>query len=54
VKNIADREGLVNCLNERKGIVGNLSRLVATRLESQEVQVWQAAKATSPSLGLYA
>ena len=26
-------------------MVGTVSRLVATRLESQEVQVWQAEKA---------
>ena len=57
VKNILDRAGLGNCWNEGKGIgemVGTVSRLVATRLESQEVQVWQAEKATSPSLGIYA
>ena len=31
-------------------MVATVSRLVATRVESQEVQVWQAEKATSPSL----
>ena len=35
-------------------MVGTVFRLVATRLESQEVQGWQAEKATSPSLGIYA
>ena len=34
-------------------MIGTVSRLVATRLESQEVQVGQAEKATSPSLGIY-
>jgi len=40
VKNILDRAGLGNCWNEGKGMgemVGTVSRLVATRLESQEV-----------------
>ena len=57
MKNILDRVGLGNCWNEGKGIremVGTVSRLVATGPESQEVQVWQAQKATSPSLGIYA
>jgi len=34
-------------------MVGTVYRLVAGRLESQEVQVWQAEVATSPSLGIY-
>ena len=40
VKNIFDRVGLGNCWDDGKGIgemVGTVSRLVATRLESQEV-----------------
>ena len=57
VKNIFEHVGLGNCWNEGKGIgemVGTVYRLVASRLESQEVQVWQAEKATSSSLGMYA
>ena len=56
VQNILDRVGLGNCWNEGKGIgemTGTVSRLFASRLESQEVQIWQAEKATSPSLGIY-
>ena len=42
MKDILDRAGLGNCRNEGKeigGMVGTVSRLVATRLESQEVQI---------------
>ena len=55
MKNILDRVGLGDSWNEGKRIedmVGTVSRLVASRLESKEVQVWQAEKATSPSLGI--
>ena len=56
-ENILDRAGLGNCWNEGKGVgemVGSVSRLVTSGLESQEFQVWQAEKATSPSLGICA
>ena len=42
MKDILDRAGLGNCWNEGNeigGMVGTVSRLVATRLESQEIQI---------------